>query len=205
MQDLLIFPYNGNGLEALDCLGNTFNFIGFVDDTIEKQGTNKFGHKVFDRTAFSIFPDAKVLAVPGSPSSYLFRKEVINSLNINQDRYATVIHPDASISKNAKIGNNCLIYAGVVITSNAELGSHICILPNSVIHHDVSIDDYTLIGASVCIAGGTRVGKNCYIGSGSNVINSIEIGNNVLVGMGSNVLKNVEENSKIAGNPAKVL
>lgn len=205
MQDLLIFPYNGNGLEALDCLGNTFNFLGFVDDTKEKQGVNKFGHKVFDRTAFSKFPNAKVLAVPGSPLSYLFRDEIINSLNINQDRYATVIHPDASISKNAKIGYNCLIYAGVVITSNAELGNHICILPNTIVHHDVSIDDYTLIGSSVCIAGGTRIGKNCYIGSGSNIINSIEISDKVLVGLGSNVLKNVPANSKIAGNPAKAL
>jgi hypothetical protein len=43
---LLIFPYNGNGLEALDCLGDQFEFIGFVDDTPEKQGVTKYGHKV---------------------------------------------------------------------------------------------------------------------------------------------------------------
>ncbi|MCK7470637.1 MAG: hypothetical protein MZU95_07475 [Desulfomicrobium escambiense] len=29
---LLIFPCNGNGLEALDCLGDAFRCIGFIDD-----------------------------------------------------------------------------------------------------------------------------------------------------------------------------
>lgn len=205
MQDLLIFPYNGNGIEALDCLGNEFNFIGFVDDTKEKQGTNSSGHKVFDRTAFEKYPDAKVLAVPGSPASFKIRKDIIDSLKLKAERFATVIHPNASISKNAAIGKNCLIYAGVVITANARIGDHICILPNTVIHHDTKIGDYTLIGSNICIAGYTVIGNNCYIGSGSNIINNINIGNGVLIGMGSNVIKNVSENSKIAGNPAKAL
>ena len=28
---LLIFPFNGNGLEALDCIDKNYEFIGFVD------------------------------------------------------------------------------------------------------------------------------------------------------------------------------
>lgn len=205
MQDLLIFPYNGNGLEALDCLGNTYNFIGFVDDTKEKQGVNLFGHKVFDRTAFEKFPDAKVLAVPGSPTSFKERIDIIAGLCIKEERFATIIHPNASISKNAFLGINCLIYAGVVVTANAHIGNHICILPNTVIHHDTKIGDYTLIGSNCCIAGYSEIGKNCYIGSGSNIINNINIGKSVLIGLGSNVIKDVSDNSKIAGNPAKVL
>lgn len=205
MQDLLIFPCNGNGIEALDCLGNEFNFIGFVDDTKEKQGISPKGYSVFDRTAFEKYPNAKILAVPGSPASFKIRKDIIDGLKLNEERFATVIHPKANVSKNASVGKNCLIYAGVVITANAKIGNHVCILPNTVIHHDTTIGDYTLIGASICIAGYTDVGNNCYIGSGSNVINNITIGKNVLIGMGSNVIKNVSEDSKIAGNPAKVL
>lgn len=205
MQDLLIFPFNGNGLEALDCLGNAFNFIGFVDDTKEKQGVNSFGHNVFDRSAFDKFPDAKVLAVPGSPTSFKDRKNIIDGLELKEERYITVIHPNANISKTAQVGKNCLIYAGVVITSNAKIGNHVCILPNTVIHHDTKIGDYTLIGSNICVAGYTEVGVNCYLGSGSNIINNIKIGNGVLVSLGSNVVKDVLDNSKIAGNPAKVL
>ncbi|MFN8237987.1 MAG: acetyltransferase [Chitinophagales bacterium] len=205
MEELLIFPYNGNGLEALDCLGKNFSFIGFVDDTKEKQGTTPTGFSVMDRSAFEKHPNAKVLAVPGSPTSYTIRKQIIDSLGIPQSRFATVIHPRASVSENAQVGINCLIYAGVVITANARVGNHVCVLPNTVIHHDSSIGDYTLIGSNICIAGYTTVGNNCYIGSGSNIINNIQIGDNVLIGMGSNVIKNIENNTKVVGNPARII
>ena len=28
---LLVFPFNGNGLEAIDCLGDAFHLVGFID------------------------------------------------------------------------------------------------------------------------------------------------------------------------------
>jgi hypothetical protein len=40
---LLVFPHNGNGLDALDCLGDAYRFVGFADDTPEKQGTDSRG------------------------------------------------------------------------------------------------------------------------------------------------------------------
>jgi len=43
-QSLLIFPANGNGLEALDCLGETYTVRGFVDDDPEKIGTQFAGY-----------------------------------------------------------------------------------------------------------------------------------------------------------------
>jgi sugar O-acyltransferase (sialic acid O-acetyltransferase NeuD family) len=205
VEKLLIFPFNGNALEAMDCISDQYELIGFIDDTTEKQGPTKWGHTVFDRSALEKYKDAKVLAVPGSPASYKKRNEHIASLGIGKERLATVVHPKANIGKNVKLGTNCLIMAGVVITSNAVIGDHVCILPNTVIHHDAVIGDYTLIGSNVAIAGGTTVGRNCYIGSGTNIINGISIGDYTLIGLGSNVTKSVAAESKIAGNPAKEL
>jgi sugar O-acyltransferase (sialic acid O-acetyltransferase NeuD family) len=144
-----------------------------------------------------------VLAVPGSPTSYTRRGEIIDGLGISADRFATVIHPQAHIGKGVKIGANCLIMAGVVITGNAVVEDHVCILPNSVIHHDSVIRRYTLIGSNVTVAGHTIINEACYIGSGSSIINGIEIGRATLIGMGSNVIRSVGENSKMAGNPAR--
>lgn len=200
---LLIFPFNGNGIEALDCIDSErYEFIGFIDDSPEKLAAQN-EYPVFDRSALDRYPDALVLAVPGSPASFSKRHEHIASLGIPEERFATIVHPGASIGRNVKLGRNCLLMAGVVITSNAVIGDHVCILPNSVVHHDSSIGDYTLIGCNVAIASSTEIGRNCYIGSGTNIINGIRIGEFSLVGLGSNVLKSFPKNSRIAGNPSK--
>jgi sugar O-acyltransferase (sialic acid O-acetyltransferase NeuD family) len=202
-QRLLIFPCNGNGREALDAMGEDIQLVGFVDDTVEKQGAGPHGLPVMARTAFADFPDARVLAVPGGPASYLRRRAIVEDLAIAADRFATVIHPAARVSRYATIGYNVLIMAGVVITSNAVIGNHVCILPNSVIHHDAVIGDWTLIGGNVTIAGGCRIGLNCYIGSGSSIIHDARVGDHSLVGLGANVIASVPAGVKVAGNPAR--
>ena len=205
MRKLLIFPCNGNGLEAVDCLSTEFELIGFVDDTPEKQGASPSGIPVFGREAFSRFADAMVLAVPGSPTSFHLRDKIVTGLGLDQNRFATVIHKAASVSPRAKLGKNVLLMAGVVITGNAKVEDHVCVLPNTVIHHDSIIGEWSLLGSNVTIAGYTTVGKSCYIGSGSSVINGISLGDKCLVGMGSNVIRSVEPGSRIAGNPARKL
>jgi len=200
---LVIFPYNGNGIEALDCINDDeFELIGFIDDDKNKKSEN---HCLFSRDILSQDLDLYLLAVPGSPASFLQRESVIQSLGVDEKRFVSVIHPSASIGKAAQIGYNCLVMAGVVITSNAVLRNHVCILPNSVVHHDSVVGDFTLIGSNVVIAGGSRIGRNCYIGSGTNIINGIAIGDFSLIGMGSNVIKNVSDNAKMVGNPARNL
>lgn len=205
MKNLLIFPFNGNGLEAISCLNDEYNLLGFIDDTSSKQGTTPYGISVFSRDAISSNPEALILAVPGSPVSYKNRKDLIKSLNIPLQQFASVIHPKASISPLAKIGKNVLIMAGVVITGNAIIGDHVCILPNSVIHHDTTVGDYALIGSNVSIAGNVIVGTNCYVGTGTSIINNVSIGARTLIGLGSTVIKSIPDDSKVAGNPARLI
>jgi sugar O-acyltransferase (sialic acid O-acetyltransferase NeuD family) len=203
--DLLIFPCNGNALEALDCLGSAFRCVGFVDDTPAKQGTQVAGIPVLPRSALADKPDAQVLAVPGSPTSFRMRRELIEGLRVPAQRFARVVHPTARISPHASLGHNLLIMAGVVITYNARIGNHVCLLPNTVVHHDSAVEDFTLVGSNVTVAGNTTVGANCYIGSGTSIRNGLNIGAGALVGLGSNLIRDVGPGAVVAGNPAKPL
>lgn len=204
-QPLLIFPCNGNAIEALDCLGPAFRLLAFVDDTREKQATPMFGHPVLARSALARWHEAQVLAVPGSPTSYRNRRALIEGLGIEPHRFAQVFHPTARISPLASIGRNVLIMAGVVITANAVIGDHVCLLPNSVVHHDTRIGDWSLVGANVTVAGNVQIGENCYVGSGSSLANGLTVGAGALVGLASTVIRDVEPDARVAGNPARRL
>lgn len=204
-EQLIIFPYNGNALEALDCIDESrYELAGFIDDDPAKK-ENTAGHIVLTREALQQYPAARILAVPGSPLSYRHRAQAISSLGIPKERFVSIIHPSAQIGKSVRIGTNCLIMAGVVLTSNAVIGDNVCILPNTVVHHDSSIGDYSLIGSNVTIAGAVSIGQNCYIGSGTGVRNGLTIGEGALIGLGSVVVRDVAPGDTVAGNPARTL
>jgi sugar O-acyltransferase (sialic acid O-acetyltransferase NeuD family) len=202
---LLIFPFNGNAVEAVDCLGKMFRLVGFIDDTPAKRAIGSALAPVLGREALEQYPEALVLAVPGSPTSYPARRQVIDALGLPPARFATVVHSGAHVSPTARLGHNVLVMAGVVVTSNAVVGNHVCLLPNSVIHHDVDIGDYTLVGSNVTIAGGVKIGENCYISSASSFKNGLRIGARTLVGLGSTVTGDLPVDSRVAGNPARAL
>jgi sugar O-acyltransferase (sialic acid O-acetyltransferase NeuD family) len=202
---LLIFPFNGNGVEALDALGDAWELVAFVDDTPAKQGLQPQGWRVMGRDALSAWPQARVLAVPGGPASFRERLRVIDSLGVPADRFARVIHPAASVGARVQLGCNVLLMAGVVITSNAVVEDHVCVLPNTVIHHDVVVGRGSLVGSNVTLAGSVRVGANCYIGSGSSVMNGLTLGAATLVGLGSTVIRDTTPGSRVVGCPARPL
>lgn len=200
---LLIFPYSGTGVEALNAISGEYDLLGFIDDDPGKQGAGSHGWPVYGRSVLQSHMDSSILIVPGSSASYLRREELISSFKIDRDHLAVLIHPRACVSPLAQLGVNVLIMAGVVITSDARIGNHVCVLPNTVIHHGVQIEDYALIGANVTLAGDVRVGRNVYIGSGVKVIGGVTIGERALVGMGANVLKSVKPGARVVGNPAR--
>jgi len=200
---LAIFPFNGNGIEALDAVDpSEYEFVGFIDDDKNKKSAI---YKLISRDRLLEEKDIFVLGVPGSVNNFKIRHEIIASLNLDPQRFVSIIHPSAAIGRNVKVGINCLFMAGVVITSNAQIGNHVIILPNTVVHHDSEISDYVVLGSGIVVAGGVRIERNCYIGSGSNVINQVTVGSYSLIGLGTNVTRSVQANSKMVGNPAKNL
>jgi sugar O-acyltransferase (sialic acid O-acetyltransferase NeuD family) len=204
--ELLLFPCNGNAMEALDCVGEGFRPVGFVDDDPAKIGTTVLGLPVLGRAAFAQFPTARVLAVPGSPTSFRTRAGVVASLGIAAERFATVVHPRAAVSRHARLGHNVLMMAGVVVTANAVIGDHVVILPNSVIHHDSRIGAHTLVGAGVLVAGSVVIGEGCYLGSGARFRNDVTVARGSLIGLATTVLRSITEPGGVwVGTPARSL
>lgn len=209
---LIIFPFGGNGRESLltvisaDKLKKEWDVIGFIDDDRAAWGKECYGVKVIGgRDVLKKFPDASILAVPGNPDNYLKRKEVIDRLVIEKERFARVIHPSVIVPPDARIGYNVVLMPNVFVSCGVGIGNHCLVLPNTVIGHDSMVGDYCCIGSNVTVSGHVSVGDTCYIGSGSRICNDIMIGARSLVGLGSNVVDDVKAGVVVAGNPARIL
>lgn len=212
LKKLLLFPFGGNAREsimsilAINARREEWDIVGFIDDDPSKHGQSCCGIKVLGgRAILKEIPGAFVLAVPGSPTSYLRRKDVIGILGIEESRFATIIHPSTAISPDAVIGYNTIIMPNVVITCGVKIGNHCIILPNTVISHDSVIDDYCCFGSNISISGSVKIGSSCYIGSGTKMREDITIGAGTLIGLGSNVISNIEAGVIAVGSPAKVI
>lgn len=107
MHNLLIFPFNGNGLEALSCVPPSYRLLGFIDDTPEKQGKHPYGFEIYSRGKLENSKDASVLAVPGSSKNFAQRDQLITGLGLAFESFATLVSPRATISPLAKIGKMC--------------------------------------------------------------------------------------------------
>jgi sugar O-acyltransferase (sialic acid O-acetyltransferase NeuD family) len=141
----------------------------------------------------------------GGTSDFWRKQEYIARTGVPQERFETIVHPTASVSRMSTLGFGIVIFQNVTVTSNVRMGHHVMVLPNSVISHDSIIGDYTIITGGVCISGGVKVGQSCYLGTNCALKNGIEVGDHCLIGMGSVVLRDVPANSVMVGNPARFL
>ena len=210
MEKLLLFPFNGNAreavtvIEAINEVEPQWDILGFIDDDLDKMGQTSGGVTVLGgRDLFSRYDDTLVLAVPGRPENFMQRRDIIQSLGLSPQRFATILHPAASQGYDSILGYNTLVMHNVVLTANVRVGNHVVLLPNTVIAHDVNVADYTMVGSNVTISGSVILEENCYIGSGARLIQEVRIGYQALVGMGSVVLHDVGSSTVVAGNPAR--
>ena len=213
-QDFIILGKGGNCIDILDT-GYEINrsrkrpllrCVGFLDDDAATWGKWFHGVKVLGPLASaSEYRGMYFVNGIGSPKNYWNRPAIVRSTGVPDDRFVSIIHPTASVSRLARLGRGCVVLQHATIASNVVIGNHVIILPNSIISHDDVIGDHTAIAGGVCVSGGVKVGQSCYLGTNSSVIGNVSIGNRCLVGMGSVVLRDVSDGLVVAGNPARVL
>ena len=87
-------------VRATNAVSPTWELLGFVDDDPAKQGSVIGGIPVLGPVEIvHEHPNAHVLLCPGRPDNYVTRLRLVSRLGLAEERYATVIHPTASIGK----------------------------------------------------------------------------------------------------------
>ena len=117
--------------------------------------------------------------------------------------FQSLVHPAATVSRTATIGEGSILSAGAQIGPGVSLGKASYVGLNCAIGHDSFCGDFTSVYAGACISGGAVLGDRVSIGSMSVVRERTRLGNDVFVGAHSYVNRHVENGVLLFGTPAK--
>ena len=208
MTPLLIVGAGGLARETLAAVlaGGEYKPVGYVDDNPALRGQTVEGLPVLGPIdSVADHPDAQVVICTASTRNQASRRTIAQRLQLPAERYATVVHPMASIAAGTELGHGSVVLAFVAVTAPQRIGAHVVIMPHVTITHDDVINDHVTFAARVALAGSVTVGEAAYLGQGALVREGLTIGEGALVGMGSVVLRDVPPYEKWAGVPARPL
>ena len=118
--------------------------------------------------------------------------------------YACAVHPRATISPSASIGDGTVVMQGAIIQSDAEIGRHCIINTGASVDHECVIGDFAHISPHATLCGNVRVGEGSWIGAGATVIPGIRIGRWCTIGAGSVVIRDIPDGATAYGNPCRI-
>lgn len=119
-------------------------------------------------------------------------------------KYATAIHPEATMSQSAAIGEGSVVMHGAIIQPDVVIGRHCIINSGASIDHECIIEDYVHISPHATLCGNVHIGEGSWIGAGATIIPGIKIGKWCTIGAGSVVIRDIPDGVTAYGNPCKV-
>ena len=199
---LIIIGGGGHGKVVAEIaeLNGKYKKINFLDDgDLLTCGDYKVVGKVKD--AKNYLQNADFFVAIGNNA---VRKRITEELLSLGANIVTLIHPNAVVSKSAKIGKGVAIMAGAIINPYSEVLDGAIVNTCSSIDHDCLVGKYSHLAVGVHVAGTVKIGANCFLGAGSIIKNNVNVCDDVLLGAGAVVVKDIDNKGTYVGVPAKI-
>lgn len=203
MKRLAILGASGHGkvvADTAECVG--WNCIEFFDDAWPDNSCNG-AWPIVGSSAELLGRLTDYSGVIVAIGNNLIRARKLRELSDAGASIATLIHPNACVSKYAQVGYGVVVFAGVQVNAYAVIGNAVILNTACSVDHECALADAVHISPGAHLAGGVQVGTCTWIGIGASVRQLISIGKNVVVGAGAAVVSDVPDGFVVAGVPAK--
>jgi len=192
-------------IDALQLLGVQVH--GILDPNSELRGTSMMGVVVLggDELLSEIHNEGAtsfVLGI-GSVGRSPRRRELFEISARSRLTPLSAVHPTASVSKWASVGEGSVVLSNAVLNATARVGLNVIINTGAIVEHGCVIGDHSHIASGARILGDVRIGQEAFIGAGATVKQGVVIGDRVVIGAGAVVLHDVAPDSTFVGVPAR--
>jgi len=203
---VILLGAQGHAKVVLDVLHECgFEVIGFIAREAGERGALEGVASLGDERALERHAPGKVLLANGvgtvGPTAR--RRALFERMRARGYRFATLVHPRASVARSAVLGEGAQIMAGAVLQPDVRVGVDTIINTSASIDHDCLIGEHVHIAPGVTLSGAVRVGDRTHIGTGAAVIQGVSIGEDAFVAAGAVVTANVQPRHRVQGVPAK--
>jgi sugar O-acyltransferase (sialic acid O-acetyltransferase NeuD family) len=190
-------------VDAVNAVTPTWKIVGFLDDA-KPRNSRQFGYEVLGPLGDAPrLGECSFINAIGSDSSFRNRPRVLAATGLPRAKFATLVHPGASVSPRARLGSGVSVASGVSIGGGVSIGDQVTICPGAIVGHDALIKDFTMLAPGAVVSGLVHVGRACYLGAGSVIRQQLGVGDGALIGMGAVVVKDVGNNETVIGVPAR--
>lgn len=198
---LYIIGAGGHGAVVADiALACGMAIAGFIDDNPTNHGT-----AVLEWTVLG----GRDVIPAGAPVALAIGNNAVRAtlLTLARERGWTLpalVHPTATISRFARIGEGTVVMPHVVVNARTSIGCA-CILNTACsVDHDCVLGDAVHLAPGVRLAGTVQVGHDSFVGIGSCVHPGKRLGARVTIGAGSVVVRDIPDEVLAYGVPARV-
>lgn len=120
-------------------------------------------------------------------------------------RFATVVHPTASVTRSCVLGPGTIVSPAAVVRSHAVVGRHVLVGTTAVVGHHVQVGDHASIRVGACVAGSASIGERAVVGMGALVLEHRSVGADSVVGAGAVLTRDIPDGVVAYGVPARVV
>jgi sugar O-acyltransferase (sialic acid O-acetyltransferase NeuD family) len=152
-------------------------------------------------TLKSIPHDALVVGIGDNET----RMRLFAQLSKQGEKFITIVHPDAVVAGDARLGAGTVVFAGAIVNANASVGDNVILNTGCSVDHDCVIGSHSHICPGVHLGGTVCVGEGAFVGIASTVIHNKTIGEWSTVGAGAVIIRDVVPRTTVVGVPGRLM
>ena len=179
---------------------------GLVTPDVALHGAERHGLRVLgdDESVLRFAPEEVVLVnAIGSVGDTTLRRNAYQRFKSRGYTFLTLVHPSATISPGARLGEGVQVLARAVVQHGAVLGDNCLVNSGAIVEHDCTLGSDVHLATGAILCGSVDVGEGAHVGAGAVVIQGLSLGRGCTIAAGAAVIRDVRPNVTVAGVPAR--